>query len=205
MRITKFDFHNDYSPLILWQYLEAEKLKGIVDNQSEFSDKYIRDFWDDYNTNVFNLRTADSFGLSVWGILLNQPRPLYTDLTPFSDDDYRTWLLAQVFNLTFDGTEKSLRHFLNDIFPNIEFSITDNGDMTVNIKVLNEDELTNAEKALIKHPNFLPRPTAVDYTFDGWGVDYSRTFGFEDQTFEGDQLPGFGDPENPDAGGTFYK
>ena len=205
MQITRFDFHNDYSPLVLWQYLDAEKLKGIFANEEAFSDKYIQDFWNDYNNSVFNLRTADSFGLSVWGILLNQPRPLYTDLTPFTDDDYRTWLLAQVFNMTFDGTEKSLRQFLNDVFPNIEFSITDNGDMTVNIKVLNEGDLTNAEKALIRHTGFLPKPEGVDYTFDGWGVDYTRTFGFDGQTFENEQLPGFGDPENTDAGGTFYK
>lgn len=205
MKITSFNFNNDYSPLILWQYLEAENLKTIVDNEKSFSDKYISDFWEDYNNCVFNLRTADSFGLTVWGILLNQPRPLYVNNTPFSDEDYRTWLLAQVFNLTFDGTEKSLRKFLNDIFPNIEFSITDNYDMSVNIKVLNEGEITESQKALLKHSNFLPRPLAVDYTFDGWGVDYSRTFGFEGQTFESEQLPGFGDENNPDAGGTFYK
>lgn len=205
MHITRFDFHNDYTPLILWQYLDAEKLKEIFGNEEAFSDKYIKDFFNDYNENVFNLRTADSFGLSVWGILLNQPRPVYNDLSPFSDEDYRTWLLAQVFNLTFDGTEKSLRQFLSDIFPAVQFSITDNGDMTVNIKVLNEGELTEAQKALIKHANFLPRPVAVDYTFDGWGVDYSRVFGYEGQTFQGDQLPGFGDPNNDDAGGTFYK
>lgn len=205
MKITNFNFHNDYSPLVLWQYLEAEHLKGIISNEESFSDINLRDFWGDYDHNVFNLRTADSFGLSVWGILLNQPRPLYTDLTPFSDDDYRTWLMAQIFALSFDGTEKSLRKFLTDVFPDVGFNITDNYDMTVNIKVLNEDEVSDAQKALLKHPNFLPRPEGVDYTFDGWGVDYSRTFGFEDQTFEGNQLPGFGDENNPDAGGTFYK
>lgn len=205
MKITSFNFYNDYSPLVLWQYLEAEKLRKIIDNEKAFSDKNLSEFWDDYNNNVFNLRSADSFGLSVWGILLNQPRPLYTDLTPFNDDDYRTWLLAQVFNLTFDGTERSLRKFLNTVFPDVEFSITDNGDMTVNIKVLNEGDMTPAQKALLRHPNFLPRPVAVDYTFDGWGVNYSRTFGFEGQTYQGNQLEGFGDENNPDAGGVFYK
>ena len=205
MDITNFDFEYDYSPLILWQYTDAEKLKALVEKQSEFMLKNVTGFWADYNENVFNLRTADSFGLDVWGLLLGQARPTYSNDEPFDDNDYRTWLLARVFALTFDGTEKSLRYFLNTVFPDIEFSITDEGNMSINIKVLNEGELTPAQKALIKHASFLPKPEGVEYTFEGWGVDYSRVFGYEGQTFEGDQLPGFGDNENPDAGGTFYK
>ena len=205
MQITNFNFKCDLSPLVLWQYLDAAKLRGIFDAQGDFLENNITTFWKDYNDSVFNLRTADSFGLTVWGLLLNQPRPLYSDDTPFSDEDYRTWLLAQVFNLTFDGTERSLREFLNDVFPDIEFSITDNGDMSVNIKVLNEGDMTEAQKALLRHLNFLPKPAGVEYTFDGWGVDYSRTFGFDGQTYQGKQLEGFGDENNPDAGGVFYK
>ena len=205
MQVTNFDFNCDLSPLVLWQYTDATKLRGIIDDQSAFMQKNVRQFWEDYNTNVFNLWTADSFGLTVWGLLLGQARPSYINDEPFTDEDYRTWLLAQVFNLTFDGTERALRQFLNDVFPDVEFSITDNGDMTVNIKVLNEDEMTDAQKALLRHTNFLPKPEGVEYTFEGWGVDYSRVFGFYEQTYEGDQLPGFGDPEDPDAGGTFYK
>lgn len=186
MKISNFDFHCNLDPVILWQYLDAERLKGIVSDQQAFMDDNVEKFFDDFNKDVLNIETANTFGLGVWGALLQVPRPVYTvdgHQVTFTDTQYRLLLRARIYLLTFDGSAKALNEFFHILFPDLAVTIKDNGDMTADISVLNEVDPEIA--ILFQHPyveTFLPRPSGVGYNMTTGGTDWSEVLGFEGQT-----------------------
>lgn len=288
-KITNYNFDCRLDPVVLWQYNDAEKLKGIVANQQKFMDENVRDFYDGLNSNVFNLSTCNSFGLSVWGALLGVPRPLVptrvlkhfyayyndtagyayldkpiteivvgqdvpyvydsgtetmsvqgsiTQLTvsaqvkrfgwqatqsnwynmsranssydkdvyvqgdpaPCSDEQYRLLLRARIYLLTFDGSARALNEFFHIMFPDLIVTVTDNGNMTADISVLNEVAPEIAVFFQGQYAEiFLPRPSGVAYNMSTGGTDYTKVFGFEGMTDQnGNSVAGFDN-------GTFYQ
>ena len=221
MRVSNFNFQTDLSPIILWQYLEAEKLKSLVDFQQTFMNTAVRDFVRELETDFFNIATANTNGLALWGRLLNVGRPVIKNsdntVTEFTDEQYRVVLRAKIYLLAFDGSAKALNQFFKMILPNLPIVITDNLDMTVSFNVLKErEELEPWERTLMdyfftpftdpegnqSYSISLPRPSGVQYKLN-YTIDYSETFGFEGQTFrnnnnEQEQLPGFDN-------GTFFQ
>ena len=203
MKVANYNFKCDLSPVKLWQYDEAEKLKGLVDNMQTFMDENVQGFYENLRDNVFNLENANSFGLSIWGSLLGVPRPTYTDggvEVEFSDEQYRLLLRARIYLLTFDGSARALNEFFHIVFPDLIVSVKDNGDMTADISVLNE--IDPAIEILFHQPYvsiFLPRPSGVQYNISTAPTDYTKVFGFEGQTDEnGDSVAGFDN-------GTFFQ
>lgn len=193
MKIVNIDFKNDLSPVLLWQYLDAEKMKAMIANEQAFVDESVTKFWTDFNHDVLNLATCNEFGLSLWGKLLRVQRPIYTDggvLKVFDDEQYRLLLQARIYLLTFDGSAKSLNEFFKTLFPDIVVEVRDNLDMTVSINFLSEIT-PEIEVVLRMHEmdsitgqivyTFLPRPSGVEYIINT-EVDYSTTFGFEGMT-----------------------
>ena len=73
MNIQQFDFQVDLLKSILWQYNEAANLQEILSNEEDFYSQNYSDFWNNWYNNVFNLQTANDFGLSVWSIILQLP------------------------------------------------------------------------------------------------------------------------------------
>ena len=56
-----------------WQRGSAVKLNELINlKQKWYEDNYCL-FWNDWITDVFDLRTANEFGLSVWSIILDLP------------------------------------------------------------------------------------------------------------------------------------
>lgn len=58
---------------LLWTFNEAVNLQGLLQAKQDWYDTNQEAFWNDWITNVFDLRTADSFGLSVWSRILELP------------------------------------------------------------------------------------------------------------------------------------
>ena len=182
MKTANYNFNIDLSKVILWQYDDAEKLKSLVNNEQQFMDTAVTQFWEDFNYNVFNLATCNTFGLELWGKLLGVARPTYLDggvAVEYSDDQYRLVLQARIYLLTFDGSGAALNQFFKMLFPEYPVIITDNLDMTVTIGFVQEP--TDEIKTILQNENFLPRPSGVEYIMD-WQTDYSKVFGFEGQT-----------------------
>ena len=274
--VTNYDFDYDMSPVVLWQYNDAERLKAIIANEQAFLDENVSSFYKDFNRDVLNITTANTFGLNVWGILLGVPRPsapamvlkhfdayynmsagyAYLDkpldevvvndapyvydsetetmspsgyidevysngfgwrhtngwarmgrasssydkdvyveggLEPFTDEQYRLLLRARIYLLTFDGSARALNEFFHILFPDLQVTVTDNGDMTADISVLNDMDPEIA--VLFQNPYveiFLPRPSGVRYNTATTPMDLSKTFTFEGMTDEnGDPGAGF--------------
>ncbi|CAH7183430.1 conserved hypothetical protein [Vibrio chagasii] len=56
-----------------WQRSTAELFKTLISNKQEWLDQYHAQFWDDWYHDVFNLDSANEFGLTVWSLILDEP------------------------------------------------------------------------------------------------------------------------------------
>lgn len=73
MRIQELDFSVDLLRSLLWQYNEAANLEALVRAKQTWYDAGQTAFWNDWYVDVFDLRTANDFGLAVWAIILGLP------------------------------------------------------------------------------------------------------------------------------------
>jgi hypothetical protein len=73
MRIQSLNFSVDLLRALLWQYNDALKLQSILESKSAWYNVEYSEFWTDWYRDVFDLRTANDFGLSVWAVILNIP------------------------------------------------------------------------------------------------------------------------------------
>jgi hypothetical protein len=73
MKIQAFDFSLNLLRAMLWQYNDAPRLESLVTQKQEWFNIENQGFWEDWQRDVFDLRTANAFGLSVWAIILDMP------------------------------------------------------------------------------------------------------------------------------------
>jgi len=73
MRIQEFDYSVNLLQSILWQYNEAEHLQSLLSQKQLWVNKNQSEFWRNWYNDVFNLQTANQFGLVVWSIILGIP------------------------------------------------------------------------------------------------------------------------------------
>ncbi|USN16414.1 hypothetical protein PLUTO_00980 [Luteibacter phage vB_LflM-Pluto] len=60
-----------------WMQNKAPNLLSLLQQKKDWYDQYHKKFWSDWNVNVFDLRTANPFGLMIWCIILNVPSQLF--------------------------------------------------------------------------------------------------------------------------------
>ena len=73
---------------VIWQYNDAERLQELLRLKQQWYDKNQRDFWENWYRDVFDLRTANDFGLTVWSRILDVPITVETTESP---GDYHAW------------------------------------------------------------------------------------------------------------------
>lgn len=69
-RIQPFSQSVNVLPSILWQYENADKFVRLIQSQQAWIDENQNKFWTDWFRDVFDVDTANSFGLSVWARIL---------------------------------------------------------------------------------------------------------------------------------------
>jgi len=74
-----FDFSANILRAILWQYESADKLVSLAKSQQAYLDEAQSEFWTNWYRDVFNIDTANDFGLSVWARILDIPLGFETD------------------------------------------------------------------------------------------------------------------------------
>jgi hypothetical protein len=82
MKIQEFDYSVDLTQSILWQYNEATNLLSIINQKQAWYTVNQTQFWQNWYTNVFNLLTANLFGIIVWSIILNVPLYVLNSVEP---------------------------------------------------------------------------------------------------------------------------
>lgn len=71
--IQQFDFSVDLLQSLIWQYEPAASIQKLMADKQAWYNENQTGFWTDWFRDVFNLLTANDFGLSVWSIILDQP------------------------------------------------------------------------------------------------------------------------------------
>jgi hypothetical protein len=88
MFIQDFDFSVNLLRHILWQYNDAARLQALLQQKQDWYTGNQEAFWRWWIVNVFDLRTANDFGLSVWGKILCESREKFM---PGSPPEYPAW------------------------------------------------------------------------------------------------------------------
>jgi hypothetical protein len=84
--IETFNYNTDVLTALLWQYNEATNLEALLRFKNKWLELYNQNFWTAWYPDIFDLRTANLFGLNVWSIILDLP--LYVPLSPPVVSDY---------------------------------------------------------------------------------------------------------------------
>jgi len=79
MKIQALDYSVNLLRALLWQYNEAERLEGLLRAKQSWYDENQTQFFTDWYADVFNLQTANDFGLAVWAIILGLPLAVAPD------------------------------------------------------------------------------------------------------------------------------
>lgn len=183
------DYNADIERNISWQYENASKLKSLIIQKKNWITANNSAFWQDWYRNIFNLETANSFGLNVWGKILNLNRKLnkrnggFIDL---NDEMYRLLLYGRLFRYLNPCTISDCQKYVNIIFsmyfernPNFHAVVYDNLDMSVTYFIQNAD---NNVRELLDNVDFLPHPAGVQVKIIH--IDILSTFGFLGQELE---------------------
>lgn len=201
--IQEFDFSVNLLRAILWQYNDASKLQQLLAAEQAFYTVHQKEFWDRWLVDVFDLRTANDFGLTVWSIILGQP--LFINKAP---DDKETWgfgpfhvnfnrgnfssgdgityrlntesarilLRLRYYQLTGSGTVPQINRILADVFKGYGSAyLLDNLDMTQTY--IFTFALPSDLLFLFKNFDILPRPAGVGSDYE---VIVNESWGFDE-------------------------
>ena len=156
----------------LWQYDKASNLSAILNKELEFYDINVTQFWKNFYRDVFNIDTANDFGLSIWGATLGIPRPEYEDggqTYLFSTEQYRKLLKGALLLMMSTASIHDINAYLNDLFPNKPVFAADTHNMTLVINFFYEPSAD--EQVLINYPDFFPRPAGVELRINTFQPD----------------------------------
>lgn len=79
--IQNLDVSVDILSALLWQHNQADALTSLLQQKQNWYDTNQSQFWTDWVRDVFDLRTANSFGRHVWAIILGIPLAVTLDPT----------------------------------------------------------------------------------------------------------------------------
>jgi hypothetical protein len=200
--IQSFDFSVNLLQAILWEYNNSTNLVGLLSLKAAWYDTNQTEFWQDWSTNVFNLETADQFGLIVWSIILGFPVYINSGApsgpffgfngsgnvnfdngilaapngssTTYSLETQRVALRLRAYQIASSGTVPEINRALADIFSSYGTAyLIDYHDMTQSYYFNFKVPADMAQ--LFNNTDILPRPAGVGSTW----IDSSQTyFGF---------------------------
>lgn len=160
----------DYDRHNIWQYLSAPKMQRFLGARKAFIERAHSAFWQKYLNDFFNIDTANEWGLSLWGQILNQPRQavnLQGQSVVLSLEQYRLLLKGLFYKSMSDGTVPSINKFLGIVFSNREGKVycRDNFNMTY-LPIVFTYQPTQEIIDLIENFDIFPRPACV-----GWKIE----------------------------------
>lgn len=174
---------------ILWQdNADTSNIRAMLEAKQAWYDENFCQFWNDWITNIFDLNTANEFGLKVWSDIMDIP--LFSTIIP-SDGDWpafgfdpvglnfdngnfatdgnnnyrltteeiRTVLKLRALQLTTNGVTPEINRQLLRIFGNNTIFCFDSYNMT--ITYVNLQTLASELYRCITELDLLPRPTGV--------------------------------------------
>lgn len=109
--VREFDYSIDAMRPLQWKESAAENLEAIMQKKQDWLDINHTKFWQDYEGDIFDLKTANDFGLSVWAIILDFPVFLNPGSTVFTNNwgfgSFRKNFNGANFNTSFSASAES--------------------------------------------------------------------------------------------------
>jgi len=181
----------DWRQTLYSQYANSPIIMQLLDYFSQAVDANSAiDSWYDQ---LWNIETAEGYGLDVWGRIIGIGRVISVQETPYfsfansggnqvpsawytwysgevlnsnyslSDAAYRQLLLAKAASNIWDGSIPGLNAILRILFPGQVAYVTDGQDMTMTYTF--DFQLSPVQAAIVMNTNVLPRPCGVSATF----------------------------------------
>jgi hypothetical protein len=82
--MTMTPYNTDLTRALKWLHNKAPNLQTIIQKKSDWYHRYNDQFWTNWQQNVFDIRTANAFGLVVWCIILGLPLDIF-DFAPITN------------------------------------------------------------------------------------------------------------------------
>lgn len=163
-QIQVFDFSVDLLRALLWQYNDAARLEGLLRQKQDWYDANQSAFWEDWARDVFDLQTANNFGLTVWAIILGVP----------------------VFIISPDAADKPIWGFeqYHENFNNGNFATTSGKNLTLEQKrlILQLRYFQLVTRGAVPEVNsflaYVFSPFGAAYVVDGYAMDARYVFTF---------------------------
>lgn len=196
----QFDFSVDLMRSILWQYEGAPRAVALARNDQVWIDDHQADFWAAWRCDVFDLDTANEFGLSVWARILGvsleigAPRRVEgvfgfgANNANFENGNFgrasdgqvsldiesaRKLLKLRWFQLTMRPTAPNINRALESVFGMGSASAFDNYDMNITFMFTSAPDYRL--RRLLENTDILPRPSTVGLN---WAVQVRPAWGF---------------------------
>jgi hypothetical protein len=180
-----------YWSTVISQYANSSILTGIIASFQAATDQ--TENFDALYDNIFNIQTAQGYGLQVWGRVVNVSSTVELPLgtlyfgfeegagQPFgqaafysgenttsnftlSDPAFRTLIYAKALSNISDGSIPSINKILLTLFPNRgNCYVADNGAMNLTYTFL--FPLTEVEEIIVQQDGVLPKPVGVKASF----------------------------------------
>lgn len=202
-QVQQFDCSVDLLKALLWQHDNAEKLKALVAAKQAWYQDNQCDFWESWYRDVFNLETANEFGLSVWSRILGLPLQVKIDGDKAKDafgfganhqnfgngnfaravdgeqslslEQSRLVLKMRYFQLVSRGSIPEINEWLSALFVDRgNVFVVDQGDMTYATYFFSFAPDSQLRFVLEKY-DLLPRPAGVGVRYL---VQVKDSFGF---------------------------
>lgn len=208
-QIQALDFSVDLMRALLWQYNDASRLEALVRQKQTWYDANQSAFWNDWVADVFDLRTANDFGLSVWAIILDIPLVVASAVDPsdkpiwgfgqyrenftngnfaaisssaLSTEQKRLVLRLRYFQLVNDGAVTEINAFFAYLFaPLGPAYVKDGYDMRA--RYVFEFPMPSALEVVLTEFDLLPRPAGVKVDYVILGDADGWGFGRHHETF----------------------
>lgn len=75
--MTMVPYNPDLTRSLKWMQNNAPNIQAIIQAKQTWYTKYNTAFWSNWEENIFNLQTANAFGLVVWCIILGLPLDIF--------------------------------------------------------------------------------------------------------------------------------
>lgn len=196
----QFDFSVDLMRSILWQYEGAPRAVALARNDQTWIDGQHSDFWSNWHRDVFDLDTANDFGLSVWARILGVSLEIGetrrvegvfgfgVSNQNFENGNFgrasdsqvgldiesaRKLLKLRWFQLTMRPTAPNINRALDSVFGIGAAFVFDSYDM--NITFMFSSAPDYRLRRLLERTDILPRPSTVGAQ---WAVQVRPSWGF---------------------------
>lgn len=190
--VLRWEIEPDTLRGTLWQFDSAERLQSLIQQKYQwYFDNYGVFFYNWY-FDVFDLRTANDFGLSVWAIILDLPLFVTTAQSPtnypafgfanfggnffnynfattgtgvqnLTTEQKRVILRLRFYQITTRASVPDINKFLFELFGGLIYAI-DNLNMTMTY-IFTAPPSSSLIWALQEF-DVLPRPAGVEYDFN---------------------------------------